>query len=581
MPPNGSPSHKRGTETLARDSDCFVHDPECLHSLNATAGRDEVRWSEVMSVAKRLPKEQLYHGALIGAAWEERFASSYCETWRSVNFSGTEAATKRLRARLKELEASNGLEVLLVHADNLTDGIGARVKKAVELIAMALRVGFHGVAMAFPPAGALLQPAPQDWPHGACWCHDSPADLPVVQEQRSLSYEPICWRMDLQSDFFAQTPEPEGRVPLWGSEPPRILSSAQGANAVRFNCLRFSQPEDMRWSQDDQARGKARVASGDSRARVASGDSSEGTSSTSSTGTAVVKAARRVICGAIGSVLPSVKASSRWCQLQEREEIVQPPRDEIVEPPLAADSAWHFHKREGIKKKVMRRLFSSIRVLASPQSVLPGRREASCGYGGPAEVVHVAVHLRRGDVGNDSNYAVIQQLGASSFSEWLCALAAALGGRQLFLHVHTEALGRSRTDLQRGGLIGFNLEPHAEDDNPVFHTAATFEHPPICPAGSVFDKVHVAVNDSPREALLCMARADVLVTSFSSLGWTAAVLNGGLVLHPDAEHHKRQNVYWDLRSHYMNWATNWFRVSDVWKQPDALRHAFEEQWKSR
>lgn len=29
-----------------------------------------------------------------------------------------------------------------------------------------------------------------------------------------------------------------------------------------------------------------------------------------------------------------------------------------------------------------------------------------------------------------------------------------------------------------------------------------------------------------------MARADVLITSLSSLSWTAAVLNPGLVLHP-------------------------------------------------
>merc|ERR1712060_813645 len=80
----------------------------------------------------------------------------------------------------------------------------------------------------------------------------------------------------------------------------------------------------------------------------------------------------------------------------------------------------------------------------------------------------------------------------------------------------------------------------------------------------------------PREALLCMARADVLVTSFSSLGWVSAVLHTGVVFHPDHKHARQSggSTYWDLRSQYFDWAENWFRVSDVWERPDQIRSTF-------
>lgn len=59
----------------------------------------------------------------------------------------------------------------------------------------------------------------------------------------------------------------------------------------------------------------------------------------------------------------------------------------------------------------------------------------------------------------------------------------------------------------------------------MYHTSAALDPAPSC--GAVVPRVHLAVNNNPREALLCMARADVLVTSFSSLGWVAALLHEG------------------------------------------------------
>merc|ERR1719245_452625 len=94
----------------------------------------------------------------------------------------------------------------------------------------------------------------------------------------------------------------------------------------------------------------------------------------------------------------------------------------------------------------------------------------------------------------------------------------------------------SRAAFQKHGLPGFAFPPQAKDQcEPVFHTSAEFDYPLPCEA--VKQTVHVVVNNNPREALFCMARADVLVTSFSTLGWFAAVLSTGLVFHPDASHY--------------------------------------------
>ena len=59
-----------------------------------------------------------------------------------------------------------------------------------------------------------------------------------------------------------------------------------------------------------------------------------------------------------------------------------------------------------------------------------------------------------------------------------------------------------------------------------------------------------------------MARADVLITSLSSLSWTAAVLNSGLVFHPEGQ--KGEKFHWDLRDQYLDWAENWHLASELW-----------------
>lgn len=153
-------------------------------------------------------------------------------------------------------------------------------------------------------------------------------------------------------------------------------------------------------------------------------------------------------------------------------------------------------------------------------------------------------------------------------------MATAIGAgdeASIAVHVHTEAKGQSRRDLRRRGLEGFDFPEAPEDDlEPVFHTRADLKPKPPC--ASVLKEVHVAVNDNPRDALLCMARADILVTSHSSLGWAAAVLNEGLVLHPDSS--GGSTMHWDLRDQYLDWAENWFPTSAVQRRPEALRSAF-------
>eukprot|EP00913_Durusdinium_trenchii_P020028 g18824.t1 len=88
------------------------------------------------------------------------------------------------------------------------------------------------------------------------------------------------------------------------------------------------------------------------------------------------------------------------------------------------------------------------------------------------------------------------------------------------------ALGTGRGALRRRGLEGFRFEASPEDDEgPIFHTMAKLQNP-TC--DEVLPEVHIIVNNNPREALLCMASAEVLITSLSSLSWSAAVLNEGL-----------------------------------------------------
>merc|ERR1711957_185122 len=159
-------------------------------------------------------------------------------------------------------------------------------------------------------------------------------------------------------------------------------------------------------------------------------------------------------------------------------------------------------------------------------------------------------------------------LGPKGFAAWLCDLAEVLGvgKRQLQLHLYTEAAGFSRRKFRRLKPKGFDLKPDPSDDvEPIFHFNGSFSTPPTC--DSVQPSVHFISNNNPREAMLCMARADVLVTSRSSLSWASAVLSEGPVFHPKAErpglHH------WDLRDQYLDWAENWFYLEDV--RPGAPR----------
>ena len=63
------------------------------------------------------------------------------------------------------------------------------------------------------------------------------------------------------------------------------------------------------------------------------------------------------------------------------------------------------------------------------------------------------------------------------------------------------------------------IEREGDSEGPVYH--ATGQMKTSC--ANVAEQVHWIVNDSPRDAILCMARADVLITSLSSMSWAAAI----------------------------------------------------------
>ncbi|CAL1147062.1 unnamed protein product [Cladocopium goreaui] len=470
----------------ARDQDCSAFEAKCLQELNASSGEDLVPLKEVMGLLEAVGQEKLHVGALRGDEWMDRFAAKHCVGAREImDFPKDASAVDALRRQFRDTTES----AVLVHSDELQDGIGARFKKALELTVASLLLGFDAVALNLPAAGGLLHPA-GSWNHGPVWCHESPADGPERQLAGAPEYPLRCWRFDLQKDVLAQSNEPEGRQLLWGS-----LASS----------------------------------------------------------------------------------SSSWRCFSFRGDLEGPPW-QFLQTALPRSAA------------VLPRLFSSVRSFAAPGRVLPWRREARCGYGAESERLgratqgvfscgllelplrssiqqHIAMHIRRGDVGEASGYALTQQLDPSQLSRWLCAVAKLFDGSSA-LHIFTEAAGQSRGALRRKGLPGFIFDAHNDDDEPIFHTTAKLElHP----------QVHVVVNNNPLEALLCMARADVLITSLSSLSWTAAVLNTGLVLHPSTKAStKVHKVHWDLRDQYLDWAENWFPATDVWDRPQTLA-----QWTQR
>lgn len=399
------------------------------------------------------------------------------------------------------IDQQHDLEVIAVYYEAVHDGIGARVKKLVELVAASLHIGFAGVATAMGTSGGMIHP--KDWPWGMTWCHESPS-LGPEPGQGELAYPEKCWAFDVQRDVLGQSAVPEKRTLLWGHPDSPVLSmeSSGEQKASQFHCINLVYDENR------------------------------------------------------------------------------------------ADTAWKYHKRKTIASsdRAMQLLFSSARSFAAPSHVLPGRHEAQCGYGVETTVapasqgsfVHVAIHIRRGDVGENSGYAVNQQLQGAGFSRWLCGLAAALeldAGQQLMLHVFTESFGLSRAAWRRaalrGTMHGIRFSPQAGDDmEPLYHTMAELEVLPTCEG--VSPKVHMTVNNNPRDAIQCMIRSDILVTSFSSLGWAASVLHSGLVFHPDdGERDKWGGMFhWDLRDQYLDWAQNWFRISDVWTRGKQLRKVY-------
>lgn len=387
---------------------------------------------------------------------------------------------------MSALESSNKLKVVLVHVDEVPDGIGARFKKAVELVASGLTMGFYAVALHFGRESVQLHNSPAQ---GSAHSHD-------------LNFPVIFWEFDLQSDFLAQTPSPLSRTLLWGAPLAAVaLTAADGA--PQFNCLTFEEPG------------------------------------------------------------PAVGARRK----------------------VADDAAWKFHQREPLKPNDLERLFASVRAFVRAGEVLDLRRETLCGFGDDA--FHLAVHLRRGDVGLDAHYAAPQQMRPAGFRKWLCDLATAVApanisargeALKLRLHVYTEAEGLSRAKLRSAGggaPPGFAFPPADGDDvEPTYHHAGLLASPAGC--AGVAQEVHFVVNDNPGDAMLCMARADALVTSLSSLSWAAAVASDAPVFHPDPRQlkHVSPPTHWDLREQYLDWAPNWFTMDAVQRQPDAVRAVF-------
>eukprot|EP00933_Yihiella_yeosuensis_P036392 TRINITY_DN30156_c0_g1_i1.p1 TRINITY_DN30156_c0_g1~~TRINITY_DN30156_c0_g1_i1.p1 ORF type:complete len:539 (+),score=114.23 TRINITY_DN30156_c0_g1_i1:150-1766(+) len=491
----GSASPEELLQRLARLRDCSAFEVSCQEQLNASAALDQVRFSEVMAMYKSLGPERLHESSLGGPTWEDRVAAAYCKTWETIEFPETPDSLGHLRAKLANLRREDAMETLFVYADSLEDGIGARFKKGVEMIAAALRIGFDSAVLAVPPAGSLVHPpATPGWEHGPVWCHESSAEAPEVQKAEELEFPLVCWRFDFQGDFLAQSTEPEGRLLLWGraeGSPSVLARNGKPGSSSGFDCYR------------------------------------------------------------LGSASKKLEGA-----------------------------AWRFLQHEAHRKEDLDRLFRSARAFAAPRLALPGRREALCGFGGDDNVKHVAMHIRRGDVGDSSGYALTQQLGSEILSEWLCALAATVGANassfRLALHVYSEAAGKTLGALHRIGLPGFAFPSSTAKEKSlqtVFHTMATLEVQPSC-SGSWLSQVHVVVNNNPREVLLCMARADVLVTSLSSLSWAAAVLNPGVVIHPEVKASAEQ-THWDLREQYLDWAENWFKVSDIWERQESIRRAFD------
>jgi len=228
--------------------------------------------------------------------------------------------------------------------------------------------------------------------------------------------------------------------------------------------------------------------------------------------------------------------------------------------PHPEDAVWKYMQQTQVQRVVLDRLFSSVRSFSDVARTTATQSNPTCGFG-DAGAVHVAMHLRRGDVGETSGYGILQRFGAEKFGKWLCKLSQVLdsvaNGRKIMLHVYTEVRGNTRAALRATAPAGFTFdEREGDSEGPVYH--ATGQMKTSC--ANVAEQVHWIVNDSPRDAILCMARADVLITSLSSMSWASALLSSAPVFHPKG---KSGGAHWDLRDDYLDWAQNWFGLSDI------------------
>eukprot|EP00929_Paragymnodinium_shiwhaense_P052623 TRINITY_DN26365_c0_g1_i1.p1 TRINITY_DN26365_c0_g1~~TRINITY_DN26365_c0_g1_i1.p1 ORF type:complete len:561 (+),score=58.65 TRINITY_DN26365_c0_g1_i1:225-1907(+) len=488
--------------SAARDQDCTFTDPACLQALNDSSGDGFVDADLVMAHLERLQQllkksgdDKAMQKALWAGSddWLKSFLPVHCETFSYIDFPTSSAQLEELRTKLTKLRRNNSLDVGLVHVDAMTDGIGARVKKSLQLIAASLEIGFDSAVLNTASAGGIFRPigvrvegdtAIPDasilppWGAEPLWCHESSLRSPGG-DTREFPW--ICWAMSMNRDFFAQSDLSAERVLFWGSasasrQPPK----AQARKLL--NCLSYTEHKD--------------------------------------------------------------------------------------------ESVFEFVKRQGLRQEHLDRMFASVRSFVDPRKILSERHETQCGYG-DRDAVHVAMHLRRGDVGEQSGYAINQQLGLARFRSWLCRLAGALGPsaekKTVYLHVFSEARGGTRASLRATAPQGFTFPPEVGDDKEVFHAIGALDPRPAC--ANVAEEVHWVVNNNPRDAVLCMARADVLVASLSSLSQTAAVFTSAPVFHPSVE--RPTNEHWDLRDKNLDWAYNWFDARDVHDRPATVQEVFE------
>ena len=517
------------------DCSAFDDDTGCLLELNASEGRNHID----LAAAKRRGQAKLRDPVAEGTEWRARFARAYCDTWGEVDFpelevaNATGALQRRLRHRLGAIRRNNSKRVVLVHVQQFTDGVGAGFKRAVQVVAAGLHVGFDAVGLhmvhttsnyyartnqSHPGMIRLggpntevdhdAEPQP-DW-NQARWgrlsCHGG------------FSIPQSCWRFDLLRDLLGQSPAPEDRTLLWGASWLDLDQVAGvGVLSVRswqdqrrsLNCLAFRPIKHLQ--------------------------------------------ANNMVLGMRG------------------------PQDRAL--PVAA---WELLRHANFSTTPLaHQVVRSARAFASPPAEdaapPPFHRPAKCGFGSRRAErdrdVHVAMHLRRGDLGDRFAYSLSQQMPGGRFGRFLCVLAGALGitaagsaRRRLVLHVYTQTPGGgSRADLRASKPLNFGFGPQAGDDAaPRYHTLGTLRPAPPC--NTVSNQVHWVTNNSPREVGLCMARADVLIASLSSLSWIPAVVNKGVVLFPSVPPGKENSLGanpHDLRAQHLDWADNWFMAEDL------------------